>query len=641
MSRQRQSGEQGNNKTRKQHETQSSQYPLIFSHETKKARRKSTEAGTSFSVGFRTLNQLIQQLRIHRGQGTLPCASQQHGAAVDNRRGCECQGQGNNIMHAKKSAAIAAVIALTGFSSPAPADTPYVAVWDHGFGDALDQSVTAVTTDPSSTVYTLVNLAGTVDFGCGPLTSAGSVDVALAKYDSGGACLWSKRFGDASSQSGVAARADATGIVIAATFSGSIDPGGGTPDVVLGSSDIVVARFDSSGAEVWNTKGGGTATDTATGLALDSAGNTLVIGSTAGTFAMGSVGLTSVGGDDGFVIQLNSTGNPQWLHAFSGAGEQQPHGVASDSSNNVIVAGLYAQSMDLGTGPLTSQGMNDIFLAKFDSAGNTVWAESFGAAGNDIGYAVAVDSANDIWMCGSYSGTVSFGGVTLTSHAASDNFVVRLDSAGHVLWAIDPYSGSGTGVNSVRARSRRSTWQRARLCRAFPFRQRHGVRRALCQRRPRIEPERCRGRRDPRRGRRPTRLFQRRQYPASQDFQRGHRSRRKNPIRRILLRQHRFWPWQLQQQRRRGRVRSRRGRRPDLYRWLRLKEMEKRFSIWRPLLSKFPTSRYAGLSDCRKSPASKISPAGKDARLTVRRVDDAHGGFHHQRRRDRIDIAAM
>ena len=164
---------------------------------------------------------------------------------------------------------------------------------------------------------------------------------------------------------------------------------------------------------------------------------------------MGSLGLTSVGGNDGFVIQLNPAGSPQWLHAFSGAGEQQPHGVASDSSNNVIVAGTYAQSMDLGTGTLTSQGMNDIFLAKFDSSGNTVWAESFGAAGTDIGYAVTVDSADDIWMCGSYSGTVSFGGVTLTSHAASDNFVVRLDSAGHVLWAIDPYSGSGTGVNSV------------------------------------------------------------------------------------------------------------------------------------------------------------------------------------------------
>ncbi len=56
--------------------------------------------------------------------------------------------------------------------------------------------------------------------------------------------------------------------------------------------------------------------------------------------------------------------------------------------------------MDLGTGTLTSQGMNDIFLAKFDSSGNT-WAESFGAAGTDIGYAVTVDSADDIWMCSS------------------------------------------------------------------------------------------------------------------------------------------------------------------------------------------------------------------------------------------------
>ncbi len=352
------------------------------------------------------------------------------------------------MMQARRSYSIAAFIVLAGFASPTTADTPFPAVWDHEFGDALDQSVTAVTTDPSSAVYTLVNLAGTVNFGCGPITSAGSVDVALAKYNSSGACLWSKRFGDASLQTGVAASANATGIFIASTFSGSINAGGGNL-TSLGGSDILVAHFDSNGAAVWSVAGGGTSADFATGLALDSAGNSLVIGYTAGTFAMGSVGLTSVGGNDGFVIQLNSTGSPQWLHAFSGAGEQQPHGVASDSSNNVIVTGLYAQSMDLGTGQLMSQGMNDIFLAKFDSSGNTVWAESFGAAGNDIGYAVTVDSADDIWMCGSYSGTVSFGSTTLTSHAASDNFVVRLDSTGHVLWAVDPYTGTGTGVTSV------------------------------------------------------------------------------------------------------------------------------------------------------------------------------------------------
>jgi hypothetical protein len=267
-----------------------------------------------------------------------------------------------------------------------------------------------VTTDPGG-VYALLDFEGSFDFGCGPLIGDTNVDVALVRYDSSGNCLWSNRFGDSSAQFGVSAAADSTGVVITGTFSGSIDFGAG-PLTSLGSSDVFVARFDTQGAPVWSTPGGGSAAESATGVALDPAGDALLIGTTAGSFTLGRVSMTSLGGTDGFVISLDSTGTPQWLRPFSGVGTQLPLGVASDSSNNVVVTGAFAQSMDLGTGVLTSQGMNDIFLAKFDSSGTTLWAESFGASGNDIGYAVATDSENNVWICGSYSGTVNFGSVT-------------------------------------------------------------------------------------------------------------------------------------------------------------------------------------------------------------------------------------
>ena len=86
--------------------------------------------------------------------------------------------------------------------------------------------------------------SGTIDFGDGPLTSAGGNDVFLTRLDPSGTVQVSRRYGDASSQRAADVAIDGDGrACLVGFFSGSVDFGGGAL-ASLGSNDVFIARHD-------------------------------------------------------------------------------------------------------------------------------------------------------------------------------------------------------------------------------------------------------------------------------------------------------------------------------------------------------------------------------------------------------------
>jgi len=71
-----------------------------------------------------------------------------------------------------------------------------------------------VAADPAGNILVTGSMAGTIDFGGGPLTSAGSSDVFLAKYSAGGAVLWTKHLGGPGPDVGYGVASDSAGNVI-------------------------------------------------------------------------------------------------------------------------------------------------------------------------------------------------------------------------------------------------------------------------------------------------------------------------------------------------------------------------------------------------------------------------------------------
>lgn len=111
--------------------------------------------------------------------------------------------------------------------------------------------------------------------------------------------------------------------------------------------------------------------------------------------------------------------------------------IANDASGNVYVAGVFGGTME--TYSLTSAGNNDIFFAKFNSAGSLVWIKRIGGTGDDQATTISLDqTGSTIFLGGMFNGTVDFdpnaGFATLTSGGGRDAFLGRYTTDGAYMW---------------------------------------------------------------------------------------------------------------------------------------------------------------------------------------------------------------
>jgi hypothetical protein len=185
----------------------------------------------------------------------------------------------------------------------------------------------------------------------------------------------------------------------------------------------------------WSQPFGDGSSQLASSVVVDGSGNSYVVGYFTGSVDFGGGVLTSAGSNDIFIAKFDAGGNHIWSQRFGDTNNDVGNSVALDPLGNVIVAGWFAGTVDFGGGVLTSAGSDDIFIAKFDAAGNPIWSQNFGDASLDRGDDVAVDKLGNIVMAGHFQGSVDFGGGVLTSSGSTDIFVAAFDAGGTHLWS--------------------------------------------------------------------------------------------------------------------------------------------------------------------------------------------------------------
>ncbi|MEW6271201.1 MAG: hypothetical protein AB1689_18115 [Thermodesulfobacteriota bacterium] len=214
---------------------------------------------------------------------------------------------------------------------------------------------------------------------------------------------------------------------------------------VSASSNVAFANTPTcTAASPWSRRLGGVGYDAVRGVAVDAAGNVIVVGSFQGAVDLGGGALTSAGEDDMFVAKYSAAGAHLWSKRLGGGGYDVAYGVAVDGSGAIVLAGAFGGAVDFGGGALTSAGGTDVVVAKYSPMGVVQWAKRFGAAADDAAYAVAVDGNDDVVLTGFFQGTVSFGGTALASvYGGLDAFVVKLTGgAGAHVWSKNFACGS-------------------------------------------------------------------------------------------------------------------------------------------------------------------------------------------------------
>ncbi len=247
-----------------------------------------------------------------------------------------------------------------------------------------------------------------------------------------------------------------------------------SPSITFGSytltslnQDGYLVKYDSSGNVLWAAQSNVSASNymaNTNAVTTDNFGNVYVTGSynidQFGYVAFGSFHVTGPCGG-AFLVKYNSSGKIIWVkqsispnyHCVAGANI-----AATDKSGNIYMFGGFNDTVKFGSQMLISNPSSPrgaLFLAKYDSSGNVIWAKqadiSKGSNGANPTW-ISIDNANNVYLAGTFLDTLTFGPYALKSsfgNTSYNSFLTKYDSNGNIKWARQNILASSTSNSLV------------------------------------------------------------------------------------------------------------------------------------------------------------------------------------------------
>jgi MYXO-CTERM domain-containing protein len=330
---------------------------------------------------------------------------------------------------------------------------------DYGYGIAVDASgaiyvggFTSSTNFPTRDAY--------------QATLTGEDDAFVAKLDPTGASLvYATYIGGSQGAYGYGIAVDSAGAayLVGETNSPDFPSESGYQRAIAGGLDAFVTKLSPSGTSLsYSTYLGGANDDSGYGIAVDSAGEAFVTGTTqSGDLPTHAGSQPSFGGVvDGFVTKLGAKGNTLVYSSYlGGSADDEARALAIDGTGAAYVTG-YTTSIDFptaaGTTPFQAlnNGNQNAFVAKLVPSGASLaYSTYLGGSQNDRGASIAVDTTGTAFVTGlatsaDFPTLHAFQAVLAATGGTSNAFVARLDTAGAALLYSTYLGGSGGDVGS-------------------------------------------------------------------------------------------------------------------------------------------------------------------------------------------------
>ena len=201
---------------------------------------------------------------------------------------------------------------------------------------------------------------------------------------------------------------------------------------------------------LWTNSAGGTGDDNGTFICSDPSGNVYMSGLISSTCYFKTDTLIVNGFNDFFIAKYNSSGTELWVKQFGGPNTNMMNiksesisDIVYDSINNCIyTSGSFYETCNFGTITLYT-GTNDkeMFIAKFDLSGACIWAKKYGSMGDDYGAKLAIDLTGNIYM----QGVVPLSGYFDNIIVDNGGFLAKYNSSGNCIWAKNIFNNRWAG----------------------------------------------------------------------------------------------------------------------------------------------------------------------------------------------------
>ncbi|MET0792633.1 MAG: SBBP repeat-containing protein [Polyangiaceae bacterium] len=290
-------------------------------------------------------------------------------------------------------------------------------------------------------------------------STGGKQDAFVTKINpAGSALVYSTYLGGSQDDYAQAIAVGNTGnaLVAGTTFSSNFPKLAALQGTLNGTSDAFVSNLAPNGnALVYSTYLGGGQAESAHGVALDSAGNAVVVGTTgSGDYPRVSAFQATFGGGtyDGFVSKLNPAGSALLNSTYlGGASNDEAQAVVVQASGQATVVGYTASSNFPALGApqpnLASPGHSDAFVSRFNATGSSLaYSTYLGGSGEDSASGVGVDANNSAYVVGSTDSTDFPQARSIPGqgsyHGAVDGFVTAVDPSGSPFYYSSYLGGS-------------------------------------------------------------------------------------------------------------------------------------------------------------------------------------------------------
>lgn len=252
--------------------------------------------------------------------------------------------------------------------------------------------------------------------------SHGNEEAWVVKLASDGSLEWQKSLGGSLNEIAHTAKQTSDGGYIIGAHNSSSD---GDATSCQGFLDLWLVKLDPSGNLLWQKSYGGSDLDQYSSAIQTSDGGYLLAGLAASTD--GDV-TGNHGGQDAWVLKLDSAGNVQWKKCIGGSASDAAYSIIQCADGAFIFAGQTFSN----NGDVSGQhGQGDAWIFKMDGSGNLLWQKCLGGSSKDAAYSVRQTVDGGYIIAGE---TASLGGDVSGKHGGPDYWVVKLDGNGSIQW---------------------------------------------------------------------------------------------------------------------------------------------------------------------------------------------------------------